>query len=101
MKIIWLPLAQEDLDRIYNFIADKSEMSAINIYNEILDSVEPLKEFPQMAQIESILSDQPEAFRSLIVREIYKVIYYIEDKTIFITSVWDCRQNPKKLRNKI
>ncbi|NDV69407.1 type II toxin-antitoxin system RelE/ParE family toxin [Dysgonomonas sp. 25] len=100
MRIIWLPLAQEDLSKIYNFIADKSEISAINVSNDILEAVELLKKFPQIAPIEPILSDYPETFRSLIVRT-YKVIYFAHEKTVFITSIWDCRQDPEKLKNTI
>ena len=36
-------------------------------------------------------------YRSLIVRKLFKVVYRIEDKTIFIVAVFDCRQNPQKL----
>jgi hypothetical protein len=28
----------------------------------------------------------------------YKVIYYVEKNVIYIATIWDCRQNPVKLR---
>lgn len=95
MKIKFLIAAEEHLDDIYNQIAEKSERAAITVYNDFLDEIDRLKDFPQIASIEPILDDEPQMFRSLVVRHNYKVIYYLEDDTIYIAAVWDCRQNPQ------
>lgn len=96
MNILWLELAEEDLDSIYQFYAkDKSIKVAYKIYNEILDVAESLADFPQMASIELDLSEEGEEYRSLIVRKHFKLIYFIENESIYIAAVWDCRQNPQ------
>lgn len=71
--------------------------------SDIYDAVLPLKTFPQMAAIEPLLSDVPITFRSLIVRSIFKVIYFIdEDKEVInIATIWDCRQDDKKLKEEV
>jgi plasmid stabilization system protein ParE len=97
MNIVILPDAEMHLNNIYDFIKVKSEKSAINLYNNILDEIERLRFFPQIAAIESILSDFPETFRSLVVKKTYKVIYFVKNETIYIVAIWDCRQNPNTL----
>lgn len=101
MKIKFLIAAEEHLDDIYNQIADKSEQAAINLYNEFLDEIDRLKDFPNIASIESMLSEEPQLFRSLVVRHNYKVIYFQEGNTIFIAAIWDCRQDPKTNESKL
>ena len=96
MKIRWLELAEEDLEFIYQFYAkDKSTKIANKLYNDILDAVDSLADFPLMAPVELDLSDDNEEFRSLLVRRCYKVIYFVEDEFIYIAAVWDCRTEPK------
>ena len=97
MKLIWTAFAAEQLERIYVFIKDKSETAAVGIYNDILDEVDSLLHFPYMASLEALLSEFAESYRSLVVRNIYKVVYYINNDTIYIVAVFDCRQSPKKL----
>lgn len=102
MRILWLELAEEDLDSIYQFYAkDKSIKAAYKIYNEILDAAESLADFPQMASLELDLSEEGEEYRSLIVRKHFKLIYFVEDESIFIAAVWDCRQSPQTNIKKI
>lgn len=60
-----------------------------------------LLHFPEMAQAEPLLSEFIETYRSLLVRNAYKVVYYIKNETIFIVAVFDCRQNPEKLKKGI
>ena len=74
MKLRWMKRAVKHLDTIYDFLAKKNEQAAIKVYNEFLDTADTLLTFP------------------------YKLIYRIEKNIIKIVAVWDCRQNPKKLK---
>lgn len=90
------------LDSIYQFyINTKNTKTAIKIFNEILDAVDTLIDFPQKGPVEDELSGHQGEYRSLLVRKHYKVIYYLEDETIFIAAIWDCRQNPQTNVSKI
>jgi plasmid stabilization system protein ParE len=87
MIIRILPLAESDLDRIYDYYANKSINVAIKIYNAVLDEIEILKKFPTVAPIEPLLYKQIKTFRSLVVLAgKLKVVYYIENKYINITQ---------------
>ena len=101
MKIKFLIAAEEHLDDIYYYIAEKSEQAAIKLYNDFLDEIERLRDFPQIAAIEPLLINESRTFRSLVVRHTYKVIYYIEGDTIYIAAIWDYRQSPERNEKKV
>lgn len=42
-----------------------------------------------------------ETIRSLVASDIYKVVYYVDEKTVRIITVYDCRQNPETLRKEV
>jgi plasmid stabilization system protein ParE len=101
MTIKFLIAAEDHLDDIYNMLEEKSQRSAIVLYNSILNEIERLRNFPKIAQIEPVLINEPQEFRSLVVQRNYKVVYYIEEDTIYIAAIWGCRQNPKTNKRKI
>jgi plasmid stabilization system protein ParE len=101
MVIIWLPLAENALSSIYRFYKEKSENAAIKIISDIRQATNRLAEQPEMSFREPLLAHRPEIFRSLIVRKKYKIVYYSNKDTIYIADVWDSRQDPKNLRNRL
>jgi len=98
MNIIFSDLALEQLESIYNYLQTKSNQAAIFIHNNILDEIERLREFPQMAPIEPELIGYTHTYRSLVVEKSYKVVYHYENDNVYISALFDCRQDPQKLR---
>lgn len=103
MVIDFQPNAENRLKEIHAYYKEKSELAADRILSDIYDALIPLKDFPQMAAIEPLLADFPITFRSLVVRSIFKVIYFIDEekKVINIATIWDCRQDEKKLKDEV
>lgn len=97
-EIAWSDNAIALLDEIYDFYCKKSKPAAIRLYNRLLDSTEPLKTFPQAGPSESLLSEFPDDYRSLVVEKHYKLIYTISYDLIKIHAIWDCRQDDWKLK---
>ena len=98
MKLEWTLPAAQQLENIYHFYSQKSVEVATNIYNDIVDEADILVEFPNIAPIEPWLTDCVYVYRSLVVRKLFKIIYRIADETIFIVAVFDCRQNPTRMK---
>jgi len=97
-NIIWLQEAREDMEELYNFYAEKSIRSATRIYNEILEEADILIYHPNVAAIEQLLNGFTKTYRSLVVSKgKYKLVYTMENNTIYIIRVWNCNQNPEKL----
>ena len=97
LKLHWSAKAIQDLDKIYSFYSKGNEKAAVDLYNAILDAIELLCSFPEMAPIELSLEKCSRQYRGLMVRRNFKIIYYIRNRTIYLVAVWDCRQSIKKL----
>ena len=103
MEIIWQPEARNAVRDIYYFYEPKSSITANEIIEDINTSAEYLAIFPQMAPIEPFLSGKNETFRALLVKKLFKIIYYVDEiaDEVVIVTVWDCRQNPEKLTDSV
>jgi len=99
MKIEWSSLAEDQLKDIYSYYSLKaSPKVARNIISKIIEKVDILLNNPFLGAKEELLSQYPQDFRFLVV-DSYKLIYWIEENSIIIASVFDCRQNPVKIKN--
>ena len=97
MTIKWYLKAVGDLDKIYDYYLTKSPRVAATLYNKFLDAVEMLKTQPYAAPVEQMLIGYSEDYRSLVVGN-YKVVYFVKDDLVLIVQIFDCRQNPIKLK---
>jgi toxin ParE1/3/4 len=89
MKILWTNNAKVNLTNIRK---NHSKHIASKINSRTKDF------FPLMGQKEDFLFDYKADFRYLVEGN-YKIIYWINGEVIRISSVFDTRQNPEKLKN--
>ena len=102
MKLFWLKTAEEDLDMLFRFYERNYSLTrAKKMYNSIFDRVDSLVSFPELGFVEQELSSAEEKFRALIVLQYFKLIYIIRDDSIYIVTLWDCRQDIKQLAKRI
>jgi plasmid stabilization system protein ParE len=98
VKIEWSELSIKQLKDIFDYYSLKaSPRIAKKIVNKIVDRVEILHKNPLSGPKEELLNEMPEDFRYLVESN-YKIIYWIESEMITIASVFDCRQNPEKMK---
>jgi len=98
MRIEWSSLAEVQLKDIYIYYSlNATPRIARNIISKIIEKVDILLNTFLGAK-EELLSQYPQDFRFLVV-DSYKLIYWIEENSIIIASVFDCRQNPVKIKN--
>jgi plasmid stabilization system protein ParE len=98
IKIEWSELATKQLNDIYDYYSLKaSPRIAKKIVNKIVGRVEILLKNPLSGPKEELLTEMQEDFRYLVESN-YKIIYWKEDEIITIASVFDCRQNPEKMK---
>jgi len=98
MKVFWTKSALNALFEVFTYYeTNVSRTIAANIKNNILSSVRQLQTYPQSGTKEELLENLGEGHRCLI-RGNYKVIYKIENRQVYITDVFDCRQNPEKIK---
>ena len=100
LKIYWTDLAKIEVKSIYVFLKRKSNtVVAKKIINSITDEVKLLSTHPNLGQVEEALKNSTKEFRYFISGN-YKIIYSINlDKNqIEIVDVFDCRQEPLKMK---
>ena len=90
--------AKKDLKKIYKFyIKHFSEELAKKTINQALNKVKTLELGTELGQQEELLKHLNQGHRYLISNH-NKIIYKVEDKTAYISHVFDTRQNPEKLK---
>lgn len=100
-KIVWTFPAKRDLQDIYDYLAVFSEEAAFRVITGILDKAEVLRDgFPGIGQKEPLLSHKPDIYRYLVQGN-YKIIYRVMGNRSIIDTVFDVRQNPVKMAEKI
>lgn len=92
-KVQWASVAENDLKGIIEYIAEDSLAGATNVFEKIKEKALGLNQFPERGRIVPELKDQGiSLYRELIVTP-WRIIYRITDKTIYVLSVLDSRQN--------
>jgi len=100
-EVIWTIPAKQDLQGIYEYLSEISETIAYRQVIKILDKAALLEMgFNEIGQAEPLLEHTGKNYRYLVSGN-YKIIHRIDDNAIHIMAVFDTRQNPNKLKEKL
>jgi plasmid stabilization system protein ParE len=98
MEVIFTDQSLKSLTEILDFIRDSvSEEKVDEIKNKIINKTDILLTNPHAGQKELNLEHLGTGHRRLIERN-YKIVYRIEGNIIYITDIFDSRQNPEKMK---
>lgn len=98
IRIEWSELSERQLKDIFDYYAFVASPGiAKKIVNRILERVSVLETNPLVGPKEELLVEYPEDFRYLVESN-FKIIYWKKEDFITIASVFDCRQNPEKIK---
>lgn len=98
-QVIWSDEALNDLEVIYDFLADKSQPAAQRIVESILSRSHQLASFPKSGAKQEMMKAAGKGYRYLVEGN-YKVIYSYqpEKSVIHVEVIFDTRHDPEKLR---
>ena len=98
MNIIWSFQAKEEIREIYIYYKSVANSKvAKKMLSEIFTTARALKKHKEIGKIEENKNVSEKGYRFLVSGN-YKIVYRIIDsKSIFIATIFDCRQNPDKL----
>jgi plasmid stabilization system protein ParE len=100
MRVVWTKSALASLQYIYQYYKRNVSITiALNIRELILTASLQLESFPSSGQLEEILNETKYTFR-YIIRGRYKIIYTILKDKVFITDIFDTRQDPDKIKER-
>ena len=99
LRVFWTDTARFQLEDIFNYYKKKASIKvARKLVKQIIDRTIQLEKNPDSGPKEPLLSDRKFEYRYLVESN-YKIIYWIEDNYIKVATVFDCRQNPEKMKN--
>jgi plasmid stabilization system protein ParE len=97
MQVEITRFARLQLKQIYAWYKIKaSEKIALKIIDKILDSIEELGNLPGIGSIEPHLAHIPGQYKYIGCGNC-KIIFRIANNIVFVTDIFDCRQNPRKI----
>lgn len=100
MKVLWTKTALASLYDIYKYYRENVSITiACKIRDNILAVSRQLEKHSLIGQIEESLKEMEEGHR-YIIKDNYKIIYKIQTNTIYITDVFDTRQDPDKIKER-
>jgi toxin ParE1/3/4 len=79
VKVVWTPEAQQDREQIWDFIVLDNPQAAIRMDELFSNAVAKLADFPQLGQPGKISGT-----RELIPHESYRIVYEIQQETVWI-----------------
>ncbi|MBL4587533.1 MAG: type II toxin-antitoxin system RelE/ParE family toxin [Flavobacteriales bacterium] len=100
MTVFWTRFAENKLADIFDYYKTVASLNvARKMVSGIVEHSISLKNDPLIGQTEEALSNRPQGFRYLVYRH-YKIIYWVNklDNRIEVSNVFDCRQNPTKMK---
>ena len=99
MKVVYTEQALQSLEESLDFLMEQ-EMPTDQIMatrERILDKADSLADSPWKGQQEEYLTQLGKEHRRII-EGYYKIIYRVEEPTIYITDIFDTRQDPNKMK---
>jgi len=93
LEIVWTHAAEIQFQSILEYWLDRNQSPTYSqkLAEAIWDRIEFLREYPESAK----LADYPQTRNAVLGH--YSIIYKIQDNTLYISAIWDNRDNPKKL----
>ena len=89
--------AIERLEEILSFLRlSMPEEAVLQVGKKLLDKAESLKQYPYKGQQEELLQSIGIGHRRPVVDH-YKIIYRVTATSIYITDIFDTRQDPRKM----
>jgi len=96
LPIRWDNKAKDNLDQIYDFIAEDSLTAARHVKKSLVKLAHSLNDFPEKYSKEEFLADVPENYRS-VSKWSYKIIYEVTAEYLIIADIFHTSQHPSKI----
>src|SRR5258708_7072973 len=98
MKLFYTQQALDSLQECLDFFPSEVPSEKVNeICDRILAKADKLLINPHIGQVEEYLEHLDKSHRRVIEGN-YKIIYRIENEIIYVTDIFDSRQDPAKMK---
>lgn len=99
MRVVYTEQALQSLEGTLDFLMEQEVPidQVMTTRDSILDKADSLTESPWKGQQEEYLTHLGKEHRRIIEGH-YKIIYRVEGQAIYITDIFDSRQDPSKMK---
>ena len=96
MKVRWNKQSKEQLRQTARYIRQEFGRNAMDEFMQVVQHTNDLLvDNPHLGSAEPLLADLTTQYRSIVVRRLNKIVYYIADNYIKVIAFWDCRREPQ------
>ena len=96
MKIHWHKRAAAQLHQVEKYVLrDFGERIRQEFMDEVEQATNALADMPTMGKIDPLFAHRRQTYRSIIVRRLNKIVYYVKGDALYIAAFWDTRREPK------
>ena len=96
--VLWYPEAVRTFQNIFQWYKDNLGQKSANKFRQnISKTVSLIEGNPFMGKIDADWRHKRKEFRSLLSFPHYRIIYFVEESTVYISYIWDNRMNPNKI----
>jgi addiction module RelE/StbE family toxin len=96
-KVIWTSNAKEDLLDIVSYIKRDSLSAAKKVYEQIKSKAQSSNFLPLRGRVVPELQKEGITIYRELIAKPYRIIYKIENDTVYIMAIFDSRQNLEEL----
>jgi len=101
VSLFWTEVSIGQLKDIFDYYSSVASPSvATKLVTGIISHAESLRTNQNIGQAEELLRKRKNKYRYLIFKS-YKIVYWSGDNVIYISAVFDTRQNPGKLKKSV
>lgn len=95
MKVEWTEHAKRQRDQIAEYIRQQFGVKRkTQFLQEVRRTTKTIRSSPGVGTIDSLYNDRPTTYRSVIINGLNKMVYRVDNDTIYIVAFWDTRREP-------
>lgn len=102
MMSILSELANQEIRQIARYIRKEfGKRSYDEFIKEVHYTRRLIERTPNIGPVEPLLKELPDMYRSYVMNHLNKVVYRIDESTIYIVDFWDVRRDQSALANRV
>lgn len=102
MKVLWTPNANRSYEYIITCATDYYGKSLLRkLVSDIQRAEMLLADNPLLGSMEPLAANRNFDYRYIVLSKPFKLIYTVYDGVVYIADLWDTRQSPERLSERI
>ncbi len=98
MQVRWDPKIKREIKKVLDYLIQEFGVNNAKLFRNNLNSwTNTIISNPYIGKQEPLLIGLDSIYRSVVVHKYQKLIYKIEDDTLYFLDMWDVRRDPQRL----